>query len=76
MTAYASGTLIPQEDASYYPVLASLEARRALTVLEWRIIRHLAAGMSDAWICETLACRPGDITRARHQAAPWRGVAS
>lgn len=61
----------PTERPEYVPVLKSLVAKRSMTTLQWRIIKHLYAGMEEAWICETLGCRIHDITRARHRASRW-----
>ncbi|AEW04628.1 hypothetical protein Sulac_1128 [Sulfobacillus acidophilus DSM 10332] len=67
----SSDMATPRERSEYASVLQSMEARQTLTALEWRIIKHLYAGMSDDWICDTLACRLHDITRAKHRARRW-----
>ena len=73
VSSYAGGADRPTDQPAYLPVLQSLPARKAVTSLEWRIIKHLYAGMAEEWICDTLGCRIHDITRARHRARPWMG---
>ena len=55
----------------FEPVLKDYTARRAFSDLEWRIVKHLYAGMDAAWIMDQLACRPHDVTRAWHKALRW-----
>lgn len=74
ITAYANGADRATDHPEYLPVLKSVEARQTLTELEWRIVKHLYAGMADGWICDLLGCRAHDITRAKRRAARWMGV--
>lgn len=60
-----------RERAEWEPVLWSDTARRAFSPREWRILKHLYAGMDAAWIGETLDCRPADITRTANKADRW-----
>ena len=73
---HAAGYIERQEHAEWIPVLTSIAAQQTLSPLEYRILRHLYAGMPWDWICDTLDCRVHDITRAQRRAQAWLGRAS
>lgn len=60
-----------RERVEWEPVLWSTAAWHAFSRLEWRILKHLHAGMDAAWIMEALECRPADITRTANKADRW-----